>query len=170
MKHRTKLRILSIFNTADRQLLKTSAELVDLRTLAHDGMQRLIDDMITTMWRADGVGLAATQIGRSLRLAIVVGQVNGRAEPFVLINPTVTVFGDEQNSGEEGCLSVPGVFGIVKRATRINLKAFDRYGQPWSLPAADMFARIIQHEIDHLNGTLFIDRTSDITKGREKLS
>jgi peptide deformylase len=100
---------------------------------------------------------------------VIVGEGRGRPEPYIFINPTINVIGTEQNTSEEGCLSVPGVFGNVTRASHIVVKAFDRHGQAWTKPADDMFARIIQHEIDHLNGVLFIDRTTDFTKGQEKL-
>lgn len=150
-------------------MLKTPARLVDLPSLATKDMQKLIDNMIKTMWQADGVGLAATQIGKSMRLAVIVGEGGGRTEPLILVNPTISVVGTEQNISEEGCLSVPGVFGNVARASHIIVKAFDRHGQAWTKPADDLFARIIQHEIDHLNGVLFIDRTTDFTKGQEKL-
>jgi len=170
MKKRTKLRIWSIFTETDKTMLKTPTQPVDLSTLQNPETQQLIDDMIKTMKQADGIGLAAPQIGQSIRLAIVAGEVNGQKEPFVLVNPVVNVIGAEQDEGEEGCLSVVGVFGLVPRAATITLKAFDRFGQPWSVTATELFARVIQHEVDHLNGVLFLQRLTSFTKGQEKLS
>lgn len=170
MKRKTKLRIWSLFESADQSMLKTSAQVVDVSSLAESATQQLIDDMIKTMNQANGIGLAAPQIGQSIRLAVVSGDIADRSEPFVLVNPIVSVVRAEQVEGEEGCLSIPGVFGIVPRAANITLKAFDRHGQPWTLPASELLARVIQHEVDHLNGILFLDRAISYTKGQEKLS
>lgn len=170
MKRKTKLRIWSVFTHGDTTMLKTPAQPVDLSTLQNPETQQMIDDMIKTMKQADGIGLAAPQIGQSIRLAIVAGEVNGQKEPFVLINPVVSVIGAGQIEGEEGCLSIAGVFGLVPRAEKITLKAFDRFGQPWSTQATELFARVIQHEVDHLNGVLFLQRLTSFTKGQEKLS
>ena len=150
-------------------MLRTPGQLVDLSTLENTDMQELIDQMITSMHQAEGIGLAAPQIGRSLRLTVIAGEVQGHREPLILINPVVEVIGTEQNTGEEGCLSITGVFGQVVRASRIRVKAFDRRGQLFVTTAEDLFARVILHEVDHLNGVLFIDRATSITKGQEKL-
>lgn len=151
-------------------MLKTPAVPVDLTTLDQPDIQQLIDDMIKTMNQAEGIGLAAPQVGQSIRLAVVDGAVSGQAKPYVLINPIVQVSDPEQSEAEEGCLSIPGVFGLVPRPKKITLKAFDRHGQPWSIPAEQLLARVIQHEVDHLNGTLFLDRLTSFTRGQEKLS
>ncbi len=151
-------------------MLKTASKPVDLSTLASAGMQQLIDDMIKTMQQAEGIGLAAPQIGQPIRLAIVAGEVGDRSEPLVLVNPVVSINDPKQVESEEGCLSIPGVFGMVPRAGHITLKAFDRHGQPWSLQAGELLARVVQHEIDHLNGLLFLDRLTSYTKGQEKIS
>lgn len=150
-------------------MLKTSARPVDLALLITPEMQQLIDDMVKTMFQAQGIGLAAPQIGKSLRLAVVSGELQNRSAPLVLINPTVSAIGTEQQNDEEGCLSVPGVFGLVPRAIHMAVKAFDRHGQPWSLTADNLLARVIHHEVDHLNGILFLERATGITKGQEKL-
>ena len=170
MTRRTKLRIWNYFTPADRDMLVTSAAAVDLRQLEHRDLQQLIDDMAKTMKQADGIGLAAPQIGQSIRLALIEGSLQGAREPVVLVNPSYTVIGSASEDGEEGCLSIPKVFGIVPRAVMISVKAFDRHGQPIAFQAQDLFARVIQHETDHLNGVLFITRTNRFTKGGELLS
>ncbi len=130
-----------------------------------DAFQDLIDDMLQTMVQAHGVGLAAPQIGRSIRLAVIDGYANHRDQPYVLINPTLSRMSSQQNDLEEGCLSIPKVFGEVPRASRLQLDALDRDGQSYTIQAEDFFARVIQHEVDHLNGRLYIDRMHHLTKG-----
>jgi peptide deformylase len=129
--------------------------------------QKLIDDMRETMHEYEGVGLAAPQVHEGLRLAVI--EVPGsderaRAEvPFmVLVNPVVTLLGDERENGWEGCLSVPDLRGVVPRLKRLKLDALDRQGKRYSLEAQDFFARVIQHECDHLDGNVYLDRMSDM--------
>ncbi|GGK14150.1 peptide deformylase [Caldalkalibacillus thermarum] len=115
---------------------------------------RLLDDMAETMYAAEGVGLAAPQVGISKRVFVVdVGDENGLLE---FINPEIIVKEGEQ-IGPEGCLSIPGVNGEVRRAQKIKVRAIDRNGETFELEAEDLLARAIQHELDHLNGVLFID-------------
>ncbi|WP_409294428.1 peptide deformylase [Peribacillus sp. SCS-26] len=120
-------------------------------------LAKLLNNMYETMLEADGVGLAAPQIGSSQRIAVVdIGDENGRIE---LINPEiVSVEGDQ--SGPEGCLSFPGLFGEVERPYKIKIKAQDRKGRPFELKADDFLARAIQHEMDHLDGVLFTSKVS----------
>jgi len=129
--------------------------------------QKLIDDMRETMYEYEGVGLAAPQVHEGLRLAVI--EVPGsderaRAEvPFlVLVNPVVTPLGDEHETGWEGCLSIPDLRGLVPRLKRLKLDALDRDGKPYSLEAQDFFARVVQHECDHLDGNVYIDRMADM--------
>jgi peptide deformylase len=126
-------------------------------------MQRLIDDMIDTMHDYDGVGLAAPQVHVGLRLAVI--EVPGSDErardavPLtVLVNPVVSPIGVETVNGWEGCLSVPDLRGVVPRYTRVRLEARDREGRPYVTEAAGFFARVIQHECDHLDGGVYLDR------------
>lgn len=125
-------------------------------------VQDLITDLLETMKEAKGVGLAAPQVGKSLRIIVV----NTDDEPIVLINPVITRFSWRKFIDEEGCLSVPGKFGLVKRAKSIRVEALDENGEPIKFKAKDLFARVIQHETDHLDGKLFIDKmikyTNDI--------
>jgi peptide deformylase len=130
-------------------------------------LQQLIDDMIETMREANGVGLAAPQIGRSLRLAIIEtlpefdaeGQmIEGSRKLHVVANPEIVWHSRTVVDGIEGCLSIPGFVGEVARHDGIRVKAQDRHGKWFKLRLKDWTARIFQHEIDHLDGVLYIDR------------
>jgi peptide deformylase len=111
--------------------------------------------MFETMHAAKGIGLAAPQIGRRERLAVIDIENN----PIVVVNPQI-ILSEGSAKGEEGCLSIPEIFGDVDRATRITVRALDRDGEPFELEATDLLARCLQHEIDHLHGKLFIDYLS----------
>lgn len=118
-------------------------------------LRRLTDDMFETMYTAKGIGLAAPQVGRSERLAVI----DIEDSPIVVVNPEI-ILSEGSARGEEGCLSIPEVFGDVDRATRITVRALNREGEPFELEATDLLARCLQHEIDHLHGKLFIDYLS----------
>jgi len=120
-----------------------------------DELRRLADDMFDTMHAAKGIGLAAPQVGRSERLAVIDIDDN----PIVIVNPEI-ILREGSAKGEEGCLSIPEVFGDVDRATRITVRALDRDGKSFDLDATDLLARCLQHEIDHLHGKLFLDYLS----------
>lgn len=116
---------------------------------------KLLNDMYDTMVEADGVGLAAPQVGIAKQIAVVdVGDEHGRIE---LINPVILEARGEQ-TGPEGCLSFPGLFGEVKRADYVKVRAQDRRGRPFMLEATGFLARALQHEIDHLHGILFTSK------------
>jgi len=119
-------------------------------------VQRLVDGMIETMREASGVGLAAPQVGVSKR--IIVAEVNERLH--VLIDPKIVKHEGEE-LGTEGCLSIPGVIGEVPRAVRVIVKGKNRKGRGITLDAAGMLARVLQHEVDHVDGILFLDRVVD---------
>lgn len=125
-------------------------------------LHRLIDDMIETMREAPGVGLAAPQVGVSERVIVVElpedeeDPQSGRVYEFV--NPEIVYVSDEEVEGEEGCLSIPQIVGDVWRAQAVVVKGQDRHGQAQKLEATDWLARVFQHEVDHINGVLFIDR------------
>ena len=129
-------------------------------------LHRLIDDMIETMREAPGVGLAAPQVGVSERVIVVElpedeeDPQSGRVYEFV--NPEIVYVSDEEVEGEEGCLSIPQIVGDVWRAQAVVVKGQDRHGQAQKLEATDWLARVFQHEVDHLNGELFIDKAHDI--------
>jgi len=132
-------------------------------------LQGFIDDLIETMHAANGAGLAAPQVGHPLRICAVHVQQNPRY-PYkpdypltVFINPVVTVIGDDRASVFEGCLSVPDLRGRVERAMRVHVEALDRHGQPLHVDAQGLIAGTFQHEFDHLDGRLFVDRVTDPT-------
>ena len=129
-----------------------------------DAVRALVDDLLETMRAARGVGLAANQIGVARRVAVVdVGDDD--PPPLVLINPVIVETGDEVETAEEGCLSIPEIFGDVERPARIVVEAHDRDGQPYRATATGYKARAIQHEIDHLDGILFLDHLSAVKRG-----
>jgi peptide deformylase len=127
-------------------------------------IKRIIADMTETMWHQVGIGLAAPQVGLPYRILVM---DDGKGGAQALINPEI-----ESRSGtvreEEGCLSLPGVFGVVERSKTITVNAMDADGKPVSLEATALKARIVQHELDHLDGVLFIDRLPPVTRDRIK--
>lgn len=144
-------------------IVRTAAARVPRESIATPEMQRLLDDMIETMHEYDGVGLAAPQVHVSLRVAVLeIPPSDARtrdAVPLtVLINPVLTPLGDETVPGWEGCLSIPDLRGLVPRIRRLRLEAIDRDGHPYTLEAEDFLARVIQHECDHLDGSVYLDR------------
>jgi peptide deformylase len=138
-------------------------------------LQSLIDDMVDTMREAPGVGLAAPQVGVSLQLIVVEysekaeGQEN-EVPPklYTIVNPEIIRVSEEQEFGTEGCLSIPGFVGDVERPLAITLKGLNRRGKPLRIKADGWLARIFQHEVDHLNGVLFIDRAEKVWKVEEQ--
>jgi peptide deformylase len=129
-----------------------------------DAVRRLVDDLFETMRAAKGVGLAAPQVGASQRVAVVdVGEEF--PPPLVLINPRIVESGAEVELAEEGCLSIPEIFGDVERPAWVVLEALDRDGEPYRVTVSGYKARAVQHEIDHLDGILFLDRLSAVKRG-----
>ncbi|HXF95279.1 MAG TPA: peptide deformylase [Gemmatimonadales bacterium] len=127
-----------------------------------DEIRRLVDDLFETMRAARGVGLAANQVGVARRVAVVdVGDDD--PPPLVLINPVIRDRRGTQ-TGEEGCLSIPDIFGDVERAATVVLDALDREGRPYTVEATGFKARAIQHEVDHLDGILFLDHLSAVKR------
>ena len=119
-------------------------------------LRRLIDDMFETMYAASGIGLAAPQVGRTERVCVV--DVEGAV--YALVNPEVVQVEGPKGKAEEGCLSIPDVYGDVERPSRVMVRALDRNGAPIEVEAEGLLARCFQHEIDHLHGKLFIDYLS----------
>ena len=117
--------------------------------------------MLKSMYAAKGIGLAAPQIGINKELLVIdINFEDSAAEPLILINPEISAYGTTLNSYEEGCLSIPGVYLNVVRPSTIKLKFRDEMGRPRKMKADGLLARCIQHEMDHLNGVLFVDRVS----------
>lgn len=130
-------------------------------------IRTLVKDMIETMYDANGIGLAATQVNVHERL-VVIDVSENRDEPIVLINPTITWMGDERIKGEEGCLSVPGIYDGVERAMAIKVSAQDADGNSRELEAEGLLAVCVQHELDHLMGKVFVEYLSPLKRNRIK--
>jgi len=154
--------ILKILEFPDKRLRNVAAE-VDT---VDDSIKTLVDNMIETMYAAKGVGLAATQVNVHKRV-IVMDVSENKDEPICLINPQI-IERDGVEESEEGCLSVPGFFEKVSRAEHIRVKALNRDGESFELEARDLLAVCIQHEMDHLEGKLFVDYLSAFKRNRIK--
>ncbi len=143
-------------------VLRTKAQPVERGDIQRPAFQKFIDDMIHTMNEYQGIGLAAPQVHESVRLVVVGIQrdddEDSKIEVLPLINPEITVVGNEQVEGWEGCLSIPEVRGRVPRAHEIRVRAYDRKGNRIDRTFKGFPARVVQHEVDHLDGVLFIDR------------
>lgn len=144
------------------QRLRTIAKKVDA---VDESIQKLVDDMFETMYEAEGIGLAATQIDVHLRV-IVIDLKDEEQEPLVIINPEFEILTKEIEEMQEGCLSVPDIYEIIKRPEHLKLKALDQKGTPYELEAYGLLAVCIQHECDHLNGKLFVDYLSNLKRSR----
>ena len=129
-----------------------------------DRVRRLIDDMFETMYEAPGIGLAAPQVDVAMRV-ITIDLSKDRNEPLCLVDPEIR-WAEGEMEYEEGCLSVPGVYDMVKRAERVRVSATDRDGQAREIEAEGLLAACIQHEIDHLDGRLFVDHLSRLKRQR----
>ena len=142
--------------------LRTKAAEVDPAELALPTFQALFDDMFQTMYEAPGIGLAASQVDVHKRF-MVIDVTDDRSRPLVFVNPRITARNGEQVY-QEGCLSVPGIYADVTRSDVITVEALDRRGQPFSLEADGVLAVCIQHEMDHLDGKLFVDYLSPLKR------
>ena len=151
---------LNILHYPDSRLRKSAlpVETVD------DGVRALVADLLETMYAAPGIGLAATQVNVQKRV-IVMDVSESKNQPLALINPTLLDRGGEEEM-EEGCLSVPGFYEAVKRAERVRVSALDRDGEPFELETGGLLAVCIQHEMDHLDGKLFVDYLSALKRDR----
>lgn len=154
--------ILTILEFPDEKLRKKAVEV----SLVDSAIKKLVDDMLETMYYAKGIGLAATQVNVQQRV-IVIDVSEEKNAPLCLINPVILAK-DGSEESEEGCLSVPGFFEKVKRAERVKVKALDKQGQPFELEAEELLAVCIQHEMDHLEGKLFVDYISSLKRQRIK--
>lgn len=145
--------------------LRTVAKPVDAAAI-DDAFQRLVDDMFQTMYAAPGIGLAASQVDHHQRF-MVIDVSEAKSQPRVFINPKI-VAQDGVQTCQEGCLSVPGIYADVKRAEKITVQALDRHGQAYELVADGLLAVCIQHEMDHLDGKLFVDYLSPLKRDMVK--
>ena len=145
---------------APHKTLRAKAEAVPIEEIPQ--LQGLIKDMKKTMLEKDGIGLAGNQVGVLKRIIVV----NTKDGPLALINPKLSGKSFKKEEAEEGCLSLPDIYGIVRRHHKITVSAYTQDGTQVKLKTTGLFARVIQHEIDHLNGILFTDRTKKMTKGK----
>ena len=147
----------------DSRLRQTSAEV----KIVDDDVRRLVADMVDSMYASNGAGLAAIQVGAPLRICIVDGEIAGGSEqdpPKVFINPQILEISDEAQTGDEGCLSFPGIYVPVKRGMRARVRAIDLEGSAFEIEGEALFARALQHETDHLNGRLLIDQVGPVKR------
>ena len=155
--------LLSILRYPDPRLHKVAQPV----SVIDDRLRALIDDMFDTMYDAKGIGLAATQVDVHQRL-IVIDVSEERDQRLVLINPELLWASDERVKGDEGCLSVPGIYDGVERAERVKVRALDEQGQAREIEADGLLAVCIQHEMDHLMGKVFVEYLSPLKPGRIK--
>jgi peptide deformylase len=159
------LQIAKLGNPILRQVARRVTE-KECRTAA---FQRFLDDLVDTMRVKDGVGLAAPQVSQSVQAIVIESEESTRYRRaprlplLVMINPTITAYSEETVEGWEGCLSLDNLRGRVARSIRIHVDGFDRFMEPVSIDAERFLAVVFQHEVDHLNGKLFIDRMTDLT-------
>lgn len=152
-------------------VLRQQAVEVDPAELASPDLQRFLDDMVETMREYDGIGLAAPQVHVSKQIAVIDGTLLEDEKPvpdaarrlLVLVNPVVRFEGDRRYTMWEGCLSVPGLRGRVPRMRELELEALDRNGKPVRFAAEEYFAGVVQHELDHLQGKVYLDRMADLS-------
>jgi peptide deformylase len=155
--------ILTILEFPDPRL-RTVAKPV---AVVDDRIRRLVSDMLETMYDAPGIGLAATQVDVHEQV-IVIDLSDEKNQPLVFINPRIEVLDSETSEYDEGCLSVPGFYETVCRPTHVRVKALDRDGKPFEMQPDGLLAICIQHEIDHLQGKLYVDYLSPLKRNRIK--
>lgn len=152
---------LTILEYPDPRLRTTAKAVTDV----NDSVRKIIDDMFETMYAAPGIGLAATQVNIHQKI-IVIDTSEDKNEPLVFINPVITVQDAALESYDEGCLSVPGFYEPVERPIGIKVEALDKNGEAFVMEPEGLLAVCIQHEIDHLNGKLFVDYLSNMKRQR----
>lgn len=153
--------ILEILEFPDLRLRKKAAPVTEV----NDALRKTIDDMFETMYAAPGIGLAATQVNVHKRL-IVIDVSENKDTPLVFINPVIEIIDQDLAEYDEGCLSVPGYYEAVSRPRLVRVRALDRDGAPFEIETDGLLATCIQHEVDHLNGKLFVDYLSTLKRER----
>ncbi|MGC9968938.1 MAG: peptide deformylase [Minisyncoccia bacterium] len=160
--------ILLAQNKKEEKLLRKKAADFDFKKFTKKEVNDLVARMRRIMKAANGVGLSANQIGLDLRVFVAeVPDTRGGTKFYAVFNPKIEKTGEEKISYEEGCLSVPETWGDVERAERIVISGFDKNGKPAKVKAWGLLARVFQHEMDHLNGKLFIDRTKKVYRAEK---
>lgn len=155
--------ILNVLRFPDERLRTKAATVAEV----NNDVKQIIDDMLETMYDENGVGLAATQVNIHQRI-VVINVSEDKDQSYVLINPEIISHSSDTEINEEGCLSVPGCYAKVDRYTEVTVKALDRDGKEFTLNATELLAICIQHELDHLDGKLFVDYLSPLKRQRIK--
>jgi len=155
--------------TIPNPILKQVSKNIDPAILGSKKIRQLAEDLVHTLYSSkDGIGLAAPQIGESLQMCVIgKDAVKGKQADLVLINPTWQKMSVFKTKDLEGCLSVPGIYGEVKRYKKIKVKTLDFEGKMVEFVAGDFLARVIQHEVDHLNGILFIEKAKNLQENHD---
>ena len=144
-------------------VLRTPARRLEASEIEDPAIQRLIDDMFETMHEYEGIGLAAPQVHQGIRLFVAgVDDPDTAVPPVVMVNPEIEPLGQTTDDDWEGCLSIPDIRGMVPRSLDIRVRSLDRLGRVQSMTASGFAARVIQHETDHLDGVLFLDRMTSL--------
>jgi peptide deformylase len=146
--------------TNPNQLLRKKSEKINLREIGSKKFKKFCSAMVETMIKKDGIGLAAPQVGKNIRLIVI----NTKEEKIIMVNPEILKRSILKEWKEEGCLSVPDIFGLVKRSKKITCLYYDSAGIKKKIKGEGLLARVIQHEVDHLDGILFIDKAKEIKK------
>ncbi len=154
------VKIVTIANKKDEKFLRTKTAAFDFKKFSKKEIRELIQKMRRDMQEAEGIGLSANQIG--LDMKVFVARVEGKF--YAVFNPEIIQSSTETATLDEGCLSVPGVFGQVERPTKVTLKGLDANGRPLKIKAWGLLAKVFQHEVDHLNGGLFIDKAKQVER------
>jgi peptide deformylase len=155
--------ILLVENKKEEKVLRKKTAAFDFKKFSPKEVRDLIARMRRIMRTANGIGLSANQIGLDLNMFVAeIPDGEGSNKFYAVFNPTLEKMGDEKKLLEEGCLSVPGKYGTVLRATRVTVAGFDKYGKPLRVKAWGLLAHVFQHEIDHLHGIVFIDKAKEL--------
>lgn len=152
--------IVTIQNKKDEKFLRRTTSLFDFKKYGKKETRELVKTMRQSMQEADGIGLSANQIG--LNVKVFVAKVENKF--YAVFNPEIVIASKETVNLDEGCLSVPGVYGAVERPARVTLKGTDQNGKPLKIKAWGLLARVFQHEVDHLNGQLFVDKAKRVER------
>lgn len=150
--------------------VRAQSDEIPVSAIHSPDMQHFFDDLVQAMITYDGIGIAAPQVGRTIQAIVIDKEYAQTPEHVVLINPRIVSQSEKTSIVEEGCLSVPGKrshhrpYGPVERAAKVRVKALDRTGSPVDIKARGMFARVLQHEVDHLSGTVFIDKAPSLSE------
>lgn len=159
------MKILTIDNKKEEKFLRQKTKEFDLKKYSKSELRKLIKEMRQIMKDANGVGLSANQVGLDRQCFIAqVPDENGRQKFYAIFNPKINSLSEENIDLEEGCLSVPNVWGIVPRSTKITIEGLDANGKKIKIKAWGFLAQVFQHEIGHLNGALFIDKAKELKK------